>query len=123
MNLGVLLLLTVVALAAIMIGSSVYFSYLTNKMLFTQLRDLDDVRTNGLPPERWQRGYLKKGRRNGKIEEKDWARQKKKNLSALKKLTHFAKTTNMMEDEQTREGVLEELAVIKKTWESEEYTQ
>jgi len=116
MDLGLLLLLSVIGLALIMAGSSAYFIFFMKRIVFRQLQDLDHVRGTGLAPERWQKGYLIKAKSDSP---RRWKRRKRKNLKKLAKLTRFAKTTRFMEDDDTRAGVLQELKGIRETWEAE----
>jgi hypothetical protein len=98
MDLGLILLLSVAALAFIMIGSSAYFSFFMKRMVFRHLSDLDHIRDTGLAPERWRE------------------RAKARKLKALIK---FVKRTRMVEDDQVREGVLRDLSAIRRSWEGE----
>ena len=123
MDLGLLLLLSVIGLAFIMAGSSAYFIFFMKRIVFRQLQDLDHVRSTGFAPERWQRGYLAKAKSGGGINPRRWKRQKRKNLRRLAKLTRFAKTTRLMEDDDTRSGVLQELKDIRETWAAEKYPE
>ena len=120
MDLGLLLLLSVIGLALIMAGSSAYFIFFMKRIVFRQLQDLDHIRNTGLVPERWQRGYLLKAKHDNL---RRWKRWKRKNLRRLKKLTRFVKTTRFMEDDNTRAGVLQELKDIRETWMAEKYPE
>ena len=123
MDLGLLLLLSVIGLALIMAGSSAYFIYFMKRIVFRQLQDLDHVRATGLAPQKWQRVYLKKARRGNHVSPRYWKRQKRKNLRKLSRLARFAKTTRFMEDDDTRAGVLQELKDIRETWAAEQYPE
>ena len=120
MDLGLLLLLSVIGLALIMAGSSAYFIFFMKRIVFRQLQDLDHVRNTGLAPERWQKSYLIKSKRDSPSHRR---RQKRKNLKKLAQLTRFAKTTRFMEDDDTRAGVLQELKDIRETWAAEKYPE
>lgn len=120
MSLGITLLLSVVGLVVIMGGSCFYFSFWMQKAVFNQVNDLDYVRAYQLPPERWQKAYLKKCQKLGRIPPKLFNKQKRRNLRHLKGLTKFAKKTILMESEEVREGVLLELSQIRQQWEAEE---
>lgn len=116
MGVGWMLLLTVVALGAILVLSSVYYSWLMQKMLYGKIDDLEYVRVNSLPPDRWQRRFLIKSRKAGRIDPRDQKKQTAKNLRKLEKLTRFAETTRFMESDQVREEVLLVLKVVKREW-------
>jgi len=92
------LLIAVVALAGILVGSGFYFSWWMNRMLYVKLRDLDEIRSAGLSPARWRRG------------------SRRRNVRKLDRLVRFVKKTNMVEDEQVRRQVLDELARIRSEW-------
>jgi len=92
------LLIAILALGGILVGSGFYFSWWMNRILASKLRDLDEVRFTGLPPERWRRGTrLTQVRR-------------------LDGLTRFVRKTKMVEDDQVRHQVLDELARIRGEW-------
>ncbi len=116
MGVGWILLLTVVALGAILVLSSVYFSWLMQKMLYGRIEDLEYVRAYSQPPDRWQRGFLVKARKNGKIDPADQRKQTAKNLAKLEKLIRFAETTRFMESEEVRGEVLLVLKLVKREW-------
>jgi hypothetical protein len=82
-----------------MVVSSFYYRWILERSLFTQLKDLDEIRTNGLPPARW----LRKGH------PPVWD---KYTLRRLKGLRRFVKRTRMVESEDTRALVIEELNQI-----------
>ena len=98
MRLGWFLLLTVVALAAILAGSGLYFSWWMNRMLYGKLRDLDEIRSAGLPPARWRQG------------------SRRRNIRRLDGLARFVKKTNMVDDETVRAQVLSELQKVRLEW-------
>ncbi len=116
MGVGWILLLTVVALGAIIVLSSVYFSWLMQKMLYGRIEDLEYVRAHSQPPDRWQRKFLIKALKNGKIDPADQRKQTAKNLAKLEKLIRFAETTRFMESEEVRREVLLVLKVVKREW-------
>lgn len=105
MNLGLTLLLACLGLAAIMIGSCRYFAWLMEKMVHRNLRDLDAIRTSGLPPDSWH----KKLHRCGEG-------LRKRDLKRLDGVIRFAKKTFLMEDEDTRAGILRDLQRIRLDW-------
>ena len=123
MSVGVIFLLAVVALLAIMVGSCFYFSFWMQKSTFNNVNDLDDIRSTQLPPERWQRSYLKKCRKLGRVPQELFEKQKKKDLRKLKKLIRFCKTTRLMESDEVRDGVLQELNMIKQEWQAQDAPQ
>lgn len=116
MSLGWILLLTIVALILIMIGSSFYFSWLMQKMLYDKVEDLEYIRAYSMPPDRWQRRFLMKARKAGRIDPEDQKKQTKKNLRKLEKLIRFAETTRYMEDENVRKECLLILKLVKREW-------
>jgi hypothetical protein len=116
MGVGWMLLLTIVALGAILVLSSVYFSWLMQKMLYGRIEDLEYVRAYSQPPDRWQRRFLIKARKNGKVDPADQRRQTAKNLAKLEKLIRFAETTKFMESEEVRGEVLLVLKLVKREW-------
>lgn len=120
MSIGWTLLLAVVGLALIMIGSSVYYSWILQRSVIGRIQDVDKIRLTRLPPDNWQKRFLKKSQREGKINLDAWARQKKKSLAKMRKLIAFVKKTRMVEDEETRQGVLRELSSIQQEWEAQE---
>ena len=120
MNIALTLLLAVIFLALIMVSSCFYFMFWMNKSTFNNVNDLDEIRTTGRPPEDWQKGYLKKCRKLGRIPPELFEKQKKRNLRRLKKLTRFCRTTKLMESEEVRQGVLQELSLIRQEWQAEE---
>jgi len=116
MGVGWMLLLTVAALGAILVLSSWYYSWLMQRLLYGRIEDLEYVRVHSLPPDRWQRRFLIKGRKKGAIDPGDQKRQTAKNLRKLEKLLRFAETTRFMESEQVREEVLLVLKVVRREW-------
>ncbi len=116
MGIGWILLLTVVGLGAIIVLSSVYYSWLMQKMLYGRVEDLEYVRIHAQPPDRWQRKFLIKARKMGKINPADQRRQTQKNLRKLEKLIRFAETTRFMESEEVREEVLLVLKLVRREW-------
>ena len=98
MSLGWFLLVAVLALGGLLVGSCFYFSWWMNRILTGKLQDLDDIRFTGLPPARWRHG----GRR--------------RNVYRLNGLVRFARKTNLMESEEIRGQVLEELIKIRGEW-------
>lgn len=119
MSLGAILLLSAVGLLLILAGSSVYFSWLMNKAVYSKLRDLNEIRTTQLPPASWQKSMLKKGKKSGSIGEADRSRQLKKDLKRLDGIVRFTQKTKMVEDEETRQLVLRELSQIRQMWADE----
>ena len=107
MNIGLILLLSVLALALIMMLSSAYFIFFMKRLVFRRLQELDHVRSTGLAPERWRKKYL-----SPKM-------QKRKNLWMLKGLLRYTKTTRLVEDEDVRKGVILELCQIREAWTEE----
>ena len=120
MSIGLTLLLAVVFLGLIMVGSCVYFMFWMNASTFNMVNDLDEVRSTGRPAERWQRRYLKKCRKLGRVPPALFERQKRRNLSRLKALERFCRTTRLMESEAVRQGVLQELSLLRQEWRAEE---
>ena len=116
MSLWLVLLLTVAALALIMVLSSFYFSWLMQKLLYNNVEDIDYIRVHSLPPDRWQKRFLMKARKAGKIDPAAQKRQTRKNLRKLDRLIRFAETTRYMEDEQVRKEVLLVLRLVKREW-------
>ena len=126
MSLGWLLFLAVVGLIALLVGSCWYFSFCMNKLLYSQINDLEYIRSYGLPPDRWQRRYLKRAQKRGSVDREEEKKQIKKNLRRLEGVIRFARTTKFMESEGTRADVLEVLSDIKRDWKdslSDEYAQ
>ena len=121
MGLGTILLLAVLGLVVIMLGSCVYFAWSMQRMVMARLRDLDSLRTDQLPPESWQKGYLKRARKRGAYDHADYARQKRRNMRKLMKMIKYARQTRLMESDEVREGVLEELRLIEKQWREETF--
>ena len=117
MQLGWTLLLAVVGLVLLLWGSCWYFSFCMNRMLYSQINDLEYIRSTGLPPDRWQRRYLQRAQKRGSIDREEEKRQTKKNLRKLKGVIRFAPTTKFMESEGTRADVLEVLNQVKRDWE------
>lgn len=116
MGLGWILLITVVALILIMIASSFYYSWLLQKLLYEKIDDLEYIRAYSMPPNRWQRRFLIKARKMGRIDPEDQKKQTKKNLRKLEKLIAFAETTVCMENEDTRRQCLRVLRLVKREW-------
>lgn len=116
MSLGWILLLTIVALILIMIASSFYYSWLLQKLLYDKLEDLEYIRVYSMPPDRWQRKFLIKARKQGRIDPADQKKQTRKNLRKLEKLLNFAETTRFMENEQVRKECLLVLKLVKREW-------
>ena len=116
MNLWLVLLLTIAALALIMVLSSFYFSWLMQRLLYNNVEDIDYIRVHSLPPDRWQKRFLMKARKAGKIDPKAQNRQTRKNLRKLDKLIRFAETTRYMESEEVRKEVLLVLKLVKREW-------
>ena len=116
MGFGWILLLTVVGLVLVLWGSCWYFSYCMNKMLYSQINDLEYIRSYGLPPDRWQRKYLLRAQKRGSIDREEEKKQIRKNLRKLDGVIRFARTTKFMESEGTRADVLEVLNDVKRDW-------
>lgn len=116
MSVGWILILTVVALGAIIVLSSVYFSWLMQKLLYGRIEDIEYIRNHSQPPDRWQRRFLIKARKNGAIDPADQKKQTAKNIERLEKLIRFSETTRFMESEQVREEVLLVLKLVKREW-------
>jgi len=116
MGLGWILLIAIGGLLLIMVLSSLYFSWLMQKMLYSRIDDLEYVRAYSLPPDRWQRRFLRRSRKRGEIDPKEQKRQTRKNLRKLEKLIKFAETTRFMEDEGVRSEVLTVLKLTKREW-------
>ena len=117
MGLGWILLLTIVALALIMVASCWYFSWLMQKLLYNKIEDIDYIRAYSMPPDRWMKKFYDKARKaGGKIDPEDQKKQTKKNLKKLEKLVKFAETTKFMENESVRNEVLLVLKLVKREW-------
>lgn len=116
MGLGWILLLTVIALILIIVASCWYFSWLMQKLLYNKVEDIEYIRAYSMPPDRWQRKFLMKARKTGKIDPADQKKQTKKNLRNLEKLIKFAETTRFMENESVRNEVLLVLKLVKREW-------
>ena len=116
MSLGWILLITVAALALIMIASCFYFSWCMQKMLYDKIDDLEYIRAYSMPPDRWQRRFLIKSRKQGYIDPEEQKKQTKKNLRKLEKLVRFAETTRYMENESVRKECLLILKLVKREW-------
>lgn len=120
MSIGLTFFLAVIALALIMVGSCYYFMFWMNKSTFDRVNDLDEIRSTGRPAERWQKRYYDKCRKLGRVPPELFERQKRRNLSRLNALTRFCRTTKLMESEDVREGVLQELDLLRQEWQAEE---
>lgn len=120
MNIGLTLLLAVVFLVLIMVSSCFYFMFWMNRSTFDKVNDLDEIRTTGRPAERWQKSFHNKCRRLGRIPPELFEKQKKRNLKRLKRLVRFCSTTKLMESEAVRQGVLQELNLLRQEWQAEE---
>lgn len=118
MSLGLTLILSVVCLAAVLVGSCVYFSAWMQKSTFSNLNALDWIRETHLPPEDWQKKYLKKCRKLGKEPPELFEKQKKRELKRLKKLRKFVKTTILVESEEVRADVLKDLDTVRQEWQA-----
>lgn len=116
MGLGWILLITLAALILIIIGSCWYFSFLMQHLLYGKIEDLEYVRAYSMPPDRWQRRFLKRARKRGSIDPDEQKKQTKKNLKKLEKLIRFAETTRYMENESVRSEVLLVLKLVKREW-------
>ena len=116
MGLGWILLISVAALVLIIVASSWYFSWLMQKLMYDKIEDLEYIRAYSMPPDRWQRKFLIRSRKAGKIDPEDQKRQTKKNLKKLEKVIHFAERTRFMENEQVRSEVLVTLKLVKREW-------
>lgn len=116
MNVGLTLLLTVAALILIIVGSSYYFSWLMQKLLYDKIEDLEYIRAHSLPPDRWQRRFLIRSRKRGAIDPAEQKKQTRKNLKKLEKIIRFAETTKFMENEDVRREVLLVLKLVKREW-------
>ena len=126
MGLGWILLLTVIALVLVIWGSCWYFSYCMNKMLYSQINDLEYIRSYGQPPDSWQRKYLQRAQKRGSVDREEEKKQIKKNLRKLEGVIRFTRTTKFMESEGTRQDVLEVLNDVKRDWKdnlSDDYEQ
>lgn len=117
MNLGVLLLLSALALVVIIFGSGYYFRWVFQRMVMNHLQDLDTVRGTRLAPPRWMKGYPKRIEQ-GAYNVALWEKQRSKNLGLLASLERFSRKTNMMDGEDTRQGVLQELSSIRTEWQA-----
>ncbi|MDR1599661.1 MAG: hypothetical protein LBS11_07305 [Oscillospiraceae bacterium] len=91
-----MLLIAVIGLAVVMLVSSLYYRSILERSLFARLRDLDYIRANGLPPERW----LRKGAP---------PRWDGRGLRRARALRRFVKHTRMVESEEVRSLVMDEL--------------
>ena len=126
MSLGWILLLATAGLIFVIWGSCWYFAFWMNKLLYSQINDLEYIRSYGLAPDRWQRRYLKRAQKRGSIDREEEKKQIKKNLRKLNKVIRFARTTKFMESEGTRQDVLAVLNDVKRDWKdslSDEYLQ
>ena len=117
MGLGWTLLVAVGGLLVIVIASSWYFSWVMQKLLYDRIEDLEYIRACSLPPDRWQRRFLTRSRKAGRIDPEDQRRQTRKNLKKLDKIIRFAQTTRFMESDEVREEVLLTLGTVKREWE------
>lgn len=117
MGLGWILLITIAALALIMVASCWYFSWLMQKLLYNKVEDIEYIRAYSMPPERWMHKIYTKARKNGgKMDPDELKKQTKKNLKKLEKLLKFAETTNFMESESVRNEVILVLKLVKREW-------
>ena len=116
MSVGLILLLTVVALILIIIASSWYFSWLMQKLLYDKIEDLEYIRAYSMPPDRWQRRFLMRSRKRGSIDPAEQKKQTRKNLRKLDKIIRFAEMTKFMENDQVRKEVLLVLKLVKREW-------
>lgn len=116
MSVGLILLLTVVALILIIIASSWYFSWLMQKLLYDKIEDLEYIRAYSMPPDRWQRRFLMRSRKRGSIDPVEQKKQTRKNLKKLDKIIRFAEMTKFMENDQVRKEVLLVLKLVKREW-------
>ena len=120
MSIGLTLLLAVIFLALIMVGSCFYFMFWMNRSTFDMVNDLDEVRSTGRPAERWQKRYYDKCRKLGRVPPELFEWQKKRDLARLRALERFCRTTKLMESEEVRQGVLQELDLVRQEWQAEE---
>ena len=84
MSLGWFILIAVLALAGILVGSGYYFAWCMNRILTSKLREIEEIRSTGLQPS-------------------------KRRLNVLMR---FIKKTNLVEDEQVRTQIMDELKRI-----------
>ena len=117
MELGWILLITIAALALIMVASCWYFSWLMQKLLYNKVEDIEYIRAYSMPPERWMHKLYEKARKNGgKMDPEEHKKYIRKNLRRLDKLLKFAETTKFMESESVRNEVLLVLKLVKREW-------
>lgn len=115
MNIGWILLLSAIALIVIIVGSSWYMAAMMNIIFLRKHIEIDEVLTNGQPPEAWQKRYHKKliHFKNKGASDKNIMRltrkQQKHNVAGLARLASYVKRTNLVEDESARSSTLSQL--------------
>jgi hypothetical protein len=125
MSIGLILLLSAIALASIIVGSFWYMAAMMNVIYLKKHIEIDEVLARGLPPEAWQKKYQENLLRlkNKGASENAFIRlsmkQKKYNLAGLACLTRYVKKTLLVEDEGARAATLTQLDLCKQQCELE----
>lgn len=121
----VLFLLSVfaVAMTLLMVFTSWYLNFLLKHLVGRKHRLIEDILYTSNVPEIWSRGFNKKAARlGGKQDGREKAavilqKAKASYLSKLDSLIKYLKTTPMVENEEVRREMLEQMQEIRDKWE------
>ena len=119
MSLGMSLIFAFVGLIVIMVGSGWYYAWVMEKMLNSKVRDLDTIRSTQMPPNDWRKGLQKKLERGKQVSQAEMNAQWQQDIKRLDGVIKFSQKTTLMEDEQTREGILRDLDQIRREWQAQ----
>ncbi len=112
MSVGWIVLLSAIALAGVVAGSCWYMAAMMNLLFVRKHVEIDEVLSTGLPPQAWQKSYLKKLQHIKSKGASDASilqlarKQQKRNVVRLRRLERYVRKTNMVEDESARKNTL-----------------
>ena len=123
-TIGLTLLVTVAALAAIVVLAAWGANRATELLIGNRHRQLEEITSTGDVPEMWRRGFERRltrlGRRKGRQEEVRAVQEQAKAtyLHRLDRLAAYASASRLVADEETRELLLSRLEAVRRLWES-----
>ena len=123
-TIGLTLLVSMGALAAIVVVAVWGANRATELMMGNKHRQLEEITSTGDVPEMWRRGFERRlrrlDRRKGRGEEVRRVQEQAKAtyLRRLGKLVEYASVSTLVADEKTRELLLDRLGAARTLWES-----
>lgn len=125
MNLGVVLLLTVIILFGMMVAFAYLTRFLVKSMVGAKHQAVEDILSTGEIPTRWRGPYTRRvsGRSNGHAavshSRSTGAREAAKIRRKLDRLARYVARTRLVADEDARRNALDAIESVSRQWKRE----